>query len=105
MTDDITPPVPSPAKRVADQLAPLTRPHRGEAIAVLIGALPTIGGPISTFLSQRQQRAAFERLAEVLREVDERLATLEQSDGTTYIDEEYAELVFESCATCSSDQK
>ncbi len=91
--DNITPPVTSSVKGVVDQIAPFTRPQWNDAVAVLLGALPTIGGPISTFLSQRQQRAAFDRLAEVLREVDERLARLEQSGGTMHTDEEFAELV------------
>ena len=93
MHDDEAPPASTDVTRLADHLAPHTRPRWTDLVTALLSALPTIGGPISTLLSQRQQRLAYERLTEVLSEVDRRISTLQRSGKSTHVDDEFAELV------------
>jgi hypothetical protein len=60
---------------------------------VVIGAIPYVGGPLTTWLGQHQQQAAFDRIISVLREVAGRLNALEQAGKNIHTDEPFAELV------------
>jgi hypothetical protein len=80
-------------ERIAEELDLLTRQTWRDPALALVGAIPYVGGPVSIWLGQRQQREAHERVASVLNNIAERLAKAERAGAIINNDEGFAELV------------